>query len=115
MPGVMVAGEAAEIDVEEFTTTPVAAMPANWTVAPLLGVTDVTVGVTSLYVNWSPATFPDVPPEVTTCTSTTPGVSVAGDTAVIDVAELRTTPVAATPPKSTVAPLTKFVPVIATD
>ena len=65
-------------------------------------------------MNWSPATSADVPPDVVTWTCTAPGVTVAGDTAVIDVAELTTTPVAATPPKSTVAPVMKLVPVIVT-
>src|SRR5437016_5135117 len=187
VPGVSVAGEVAEIDVAELTSTPVAATPPKSTVAPLMklvpvivtdvpppvgplfGLSDVTAGCTALYVNSSasdvddvpaefvtvtstmpgvsvagdgtviwvveftvtpaaamapkltvePATKPvpviaDVPPEVTTCTSTVPGVNVAGEVAVIDVAELTSTPVAATPPKSTVAPVMKLVPVIVT-
>src|SRR5262245_9323512 len=51
-----------------------------------------------------------------TRTSATPGVIVAGDVAVSDVGELTTTPVARfVGPKRTVAPVTKFVPVIVTD
>ena len=49
-----------------------------------------------------------------TCTSTAPGVVVAGEVAVIDVAEFSVTLVATTPPKSTVAPVMKLVPVIVT-
>ena len=66
-------------------------------------------------MNWSPATAGDVPPEVVTRTCTAPGVIVAGDTAVIDVEEFTTTPVAAVAPNATVAPLMKLVPVIVTD
>ena len=57
----------------------------------------------------------DVPPKVVTLTSTAPGVTVAGDTAVIEVVELTVTLVADTPPNVTVAPLMKLVPVIVTD
>ena len=56
-----------------------------------------------------------MPPKVVTLTSTTPGVTVAGDTAVIEVVELTVTLVADTPPNVTVAPLMKLVPVMITD
>jgi hypothetical protein len=49
-----------------------------------------------------------------TTTSATPSIP-AGVTAVIEVDELKTTPVAAIPPISTVAPFTKPVPVIVID
>src|SRR5438552_17212201 len=98
-PGVSVAGDTAVIDVEELTTTPVAGVAPKLTLAPLMklvpvmvtdvpppvgpkfGLTDVTAGVTALYVNWSPATSADVPPEVVTWTCTAPGVRAAGDPA----------------------------------
>ena len=66
-------------------------------------------------MNWSPATVPDVPPDVVTVTCTVAGVRVAGEVAVIDVAELTTTPVPAVAPNATVAPLMKFVPVMVTE
>ena len=66
-------------------------------------------------MNWSFTVVGDVPPDVMTRTSTAPGVSVAGDTAVIDVEELTTTPVAGVAPKLTLAPLMKLVPVMVTD
>ena len=53
--------------------------------------------------------------ELVTRTSTGPTVSVEGETAVIEVAELTTTPVAAVAPKATVEPTVKKVPVIVTD
>ena len=56
----------------------------------------------------------DVPPDVVTSTSTVPAVSVAGEVAVIDVGLTTETPVAAVPPKLTVAPVMKLVPVIVT-
>ena len=55
------------------------------------------------------------PPEVVTTTLTVPGVTVAGDTAVIDVGEFTTTPVADSDPNFTVAPVMNPVPVIVTD
>ena len=133
VPVVNFAGEVAVTVVELTTLTPVAAVPPKLTVAPLMkfvpvivtavpppdgplfGLTPVTVGTPALYVNLSPATTPEVPPDVVTLTSTCPAASVAGDTAVIDVAEFTTTPVAAFAPNATVALLMKFVPVIVTD
>ena len=49
-----------------------------------------------------------------TDTSVAPGVTVAGDTTVIDVGELTTTDVPLSVPNLTVAPVTKPVPVIVT-
>jgi len=85
---VIVAGDVAVIDVAEFTTTPVAKFVApNLTVepvtkfvpvivtdvapvvGPVLGLTDVTVEITVLYVKTSPGTIGDVPPLVVTRTS----------------------------------------------
>jgi hypothetical protein len=81
---------------------------------PVLGLTDVTVG-TGSNVNRSAALVAEVPPVVVTVTSAVPAVS-AGAVAVIEVAELTVTSVAACPvPNETVDPATKLVPVIATD
>jgi len=67
-------------------------------------------------VNTSPPEIADgVFIEFVTRTSTGPTVIVAGDVAVMDVAELTTTPVAAVAPKLTVEPKVKKVPVIVTD
>ena len=56
----------------------------------------------------------EVPPALVTVTSTVPAAS-AGATAVIELAELTVTLVAATLPKLTVLPATNPVPVIATE
>ena len=56
-----------------------------------------------------------MPPDAVTSTLTVPGVIVGGETAVIEVAELTRTLVAAVPPKLTVEPTVKKVPVIVTD
>jgi hypothetical protein len=82
-------------------------------VGPELGLTDVIAGA-GTYVYLSAATIAEVPPGVVTRTSTWPAAP-AGEIAVIDVAEFTTTPVAALPPNATVAPATKFVPVMDTD
>ena len=64
-------------------------------------------------MNWSALEVPEVPAGVVTVTSTVPVP--AGDVALIDVALLTITPVAALAPKSTaVAPL-RLVPVMVTD
>jgi len=63
-------------------------------------------------VNWSAELVALVPPGPVTVTSTVPDP--AGEVAVIDVAELTVTPVAAVPPKETVSPAAKFVPVTVT-
>jgi hypothetical protein len=55
-----------------------------------------------------------VPPGVVTSTLTDVPVVPAGEVAVIDVAELTVTPVAALVPKETVEPLTNPVPVMVT-
>src|SRR5204863_9694461 len=57
---------------------------------------------------------PTCPSGFVTVTSTVPSAC-AGVLAVIDVALATLTFVAAVPPKATVAPLTKFVPLIVTD
>jgi heme/copper-type cytochrome/quinol oxidase subunit 2 len=53
-----------------------------------------------------------VPPGPVTVTSTVPDPE--GEVAVIEVAEFTVTPVAACPPKETVLPAVKFVPVMVT-
>ena len=63
-------------------------------------------------MNWSAADVADVPPAVVTLTSTVPVP--AGDVAVIWVAELTVTPVAAVAPKVTAVAPVKPVPVIVT-
>ena len=63
-------------------------------------------------MNWSAELVALVPPGPVTVTSTVPDP--AGEVAVIDVAELTVTPVAALPPKETVSPAAKFVPVTVT-
>src|SRR5438477_5952027 len=92
VPVVTVPGDVAVIDVELTTVTLVAGVAPNATVAPvmklvpvivtdvpppegpLFGLTEVTDGVTAVYVKSSAAVLLDVPPEVVTRTSTTPGV-----------------------------------------
>src|SRR5207302_1722733 len=126
-------GDVAVIDVAEFTVTVVAAVPPKLTVAPVrkfvpvivtdvappvgpdVGLIDDTVGGTALYVNSSAADVADVPPELVTRTSIWPVVIDAGDVTVIEVAETTLTLVPAGPPKLTVAPVMKFVPVIVTE
>jgi hypothetical protein len=123
------AGVVAVIDVLLTTTTFVAAVAPNVTVAPaakfvpvivtavppatapLLGLTLLTVGAAT-YVN-PLARLPLCPPEFVTVTVTVPALP-AGAVAVIDVLFTTTTLVAAALPNVTVAPATKFVPVIVT-
>jgi hypothetical protein len=111
------------------TTTSVAAVPPNVTVAPvakfvpvivtavppavvpLFGNTPVTVGITT-YVN--PLARLPLCPLTVTVTVTAPALP-AGVFAVMDVPLTTTTPVAAVPPNVTVAPVTKLVPVIVTE
>jgi len=124
------AGETAVIEVAEFTVTLVAAVDPNLTVSPeanpvpvivtdvppgvmpLVGLIAVTVGG-EMYVNWSAELVAELPPELATVTSTVPVP--AGETAVIDVAELTVTLVAAVAPNLTVLPEANPVPVIVTD
>ena len=71
----------------------------------------------TMYVNSSAGLAGLVPPGPVTVTSTVPPTFEAlpgGAFAVIDVAEFTTTPVAALPPKETVSPAAKFVPVTVT-
>src|SRR5439155_2405762 len=82
-------------------------------VGPEVGLRLSTVG-TALKVYWSPAFADETPPLVVTITSTVPGDS-SGDSAVIEVDEFTTTPVAAPAPNATEAPVMKPVPVIVTD
>src|SRR5262245_3634350 len=113
VPGVSVAGDVAVIVCGSTTTTFVADVRPNFTMAPLLklvppivtdvppevgpvfGLTLVTVGAAT-YVNRSLVPVADVPPVVVTVTSTTP--TPAGAVAVIDVAEFTVTFVAALRP-----------------
>ena len=122
------AGVVAVICVPLTTTTFVAAAPPNVTVAPaakfvpaivtavppavgpLLGVTLLTVGV-STYVN--PLARLPLCPLTVTVTVTAPALP-AGVVAVICVPLTTTTLVAAAAPNVTVAPAAKFVPVIVT-
>src|SRR5437870_2366479 len=66
----------------------------------------------TMYVNSSAGLVGLVPPGPVPITSTTPDPD--GEVAVIEVAEFTTTPVAALPPKETVSPAAKFVPVTVT-
>jgi hypothetical protein len=69
------------------------------------------------YVNSSAGLTGLVPPGPVTVTSTVPPTTEGlpdGAFAVIDVGEFTTTPVAAVPPKATVSPAPKFVPVMVT-
>ena len=63
-------------------------------------------------MNWSAELVALVPPGPVTVTSTVPDP--AGEVTVIEVGELTVTPVAALPPKETVSPAAKFVPVTVT-
>ena len=81
---------------------------------PAFGLTLVTVGVIA-YMNLSAAEVDDVPAGVVTMMSTGPTVAVAGEVAVIEVLELTVADAAAAPPKATVEPLVKLVPLIVTD
>jgi hypothetical protein len=64
-------------------------------------------------VNWSAADVADVPPTVVTVTSTGPA-ELAGDVAVIEVAESAVT-VAGVEPKSTAVAESRFAPVMVTE
>ena len=64
-------------------------------------------------MNWSLAPVADVPPMEVTVTSTIPAAC-AGEMTVIDVELTTTTLVPGVPPKLTVAPVAKLVPVIVT-
>jgi hypothetical protein len=128
-PALPEAGVVAVIVVAFTTTTFVAAVLPNFTVAPvakfvpvivtavppatgpLFGLTLVTVGVTT-YVN-PLARLPLCDPTLVTVTVTAPALP-AGVVAVIVVAFTTVTPVAAALPNVTVAPVAKFVPVIVT-
>jgi hypothetical protein len=79
---------------------------------PAAGLSDVTVGFP--VANRSAVDVADVLPDVVTVIATDP-VKFAGETAVMLVAELNVTEVAAVPPKLTVASLAKFAPVISTE
>jgi hypothetical protein len=80
---------------------------------PDAGETALTVGAgTVAYVNVSAELVALVPPGPVTVTSAVPDP--AGEVAVIDVAEFTVTPVAALPPKATVSPAAKLVPVTVT-
>jgi hypothetical protein len=123
------AGVVAVIDVALTTVTFVAAVVPNFTVAPaakfvpvivtavppatgpLFGVTPVTVGVTAYVYPF--ARLPLREPGFVTVTVTAPAAP-AGVVAVIVVLLTTVTPVAAALPNVTVAPATKFVPVIVT-
>jgi hypothetical protein len=78
---------------------------------PADGLTPATVG-TFWKVNWSAGLVADVPPGVTTVTSTVPAEA-AGDVAVIEVGEL-TTKLAGVVPKSTADAFSRSVPVTVT-
>lgn len=78
-------------------------------VGPLVGETDVTVGLAT-YVYWSAAEVVLVPFGVVTTTSTVPVP--AGTTALIEVDETTTTELAFAPPKLTAVAPSKFSPVI---
>src|SRR5579863_756567 len=125
------AGDVAVICVPELTVKVVAAVPPKFTalapdrlvpvmmtvvppaVGPLVGLSEDTVGAAT-NVNWSPLEVAEVPPAVVTVTSTVPADS-AGEVAVIVVPLTTETPVAAVPPKETVAGEAKLVPVMVTD
>src|SRR5436190_406109 len=81
-------------------------------VVPLPGVTVVMVGAVETYVK-ALASVPLCASGLVTVTFTDPPAC-AGVMAVIDVASTTTTLVAAVPPKVTVAPATKLVPVMLT-
>ena len=122
------AGAVAVIEVLLTTTTLVAAVPPNVTVAPvakfvpvivtavppavgpLFGDTLLTVGITA-YVN--PLVRLPLCPLTVTVTVTAPALP-AGAVAVISVGLTTTTLVAAVAPNVTVAPVAKLVPVIVT-
>jgi hypothetical protein len=104
--------------VPNFTAVaPVRLVPVTVTdvpppLVPVLGVTAVTVG-TPKNVKLSAALVAVVPDGVTTVTSTVPAGS-AGETIVIDVAELTTRPVPGVAPKLTAVAPVKLVPVTVT-
>ena len=122
------AGVVAVMVVLFTTVTPVAALPLRLTVAPatklvpvivigvppvvrpVFGNTLLTVGAVKLYVNAFDSA-PLCPPGLVTVTFTVPAEP-AGVVAVIVVLLTTVTPVAALPPRLTVAPATKLVPVI---
>jgi hypothetical protein len=134
VPGSTVAGEVTVTAVVATDTT-VAGSDPNFTVAPVTnpvpvivtvvppvtgpvaGDTDVTVGVTTVYVKSFPVPAVELgPPDVVTTTFARPAVTVAGVTIVIDVADTSVTSPAGTaiPPTDTVAPVMNPVPVTVT-
>ncbi len=122
-------GTVAVSTLADSTSTPVAALAPNRTVAPganpeptivttdppavgpAFGLTEVTDGLA--YSNWSATPVGDVPWSVVTVTSTEP-VDPAGATAEIEVPESTTTLVAAAVPNRTAAPAAKPVPSMTT-
>ena len=80
-------------------------------IGPAAGLTALTVGRS--YPYWSAEEMGLVPPGVVTVTLTVPGLA-DGAVAASWVVDLNVTEVAGLEPKSTVAPETKFVPVIVT-
>ena len=98
----------------KFVPVTVTVVPPD--AGPEAGETALTVGAPAAggpYVNWSAVLVALVPPGPVTITSTTPDPD--GASAVIEVGEFTTTPVAALPPKATVLPwAAKFVPVTVT-
>ena len=134
VPGDTVAGDVTTTDVGDTDTTDAVSEP-NFTVEPVTnpvpltvtsvppvtgpsdGDTDVTVGVTTVYVKLSPEPAVELdPPDVVTCTFATPTVTVAGVTIVIDVADTTDTLADGTaiPPTVTDAPVMNPVPVTVT-
>src|SRR5947208_1787985 len=83
-------------------------------VVPDVTFSAVMTGAARLKVNRSAVFTAEVPPAVVTVTSTAPA-AFAGETAVMDVAELMTNEAAFTPPNDTAVAPVKFVPVITTD
>ena len=109
-------------ELESDTTTPPVPAAAvrltvpvpDWPLTIVLGLTETLLRAAcgAIYVN-AVARLPLCPPGLVAVTVAAPGTP-AGAVAVIDVPLTTTTLVAATPPNVTVAPATKFVPVMVT-
>jgi hypothetical protein len=110
----LVPATAPNMTLVEFVTNPVpvtvTVLPP--TVAPLGGLTAVTVGSGS-YTNTPDAPVTDVPPGVVTATLTEPAGS-GGLVTLNDAPVTPVTPVAAVAPNATPAPATKAVPLTVT-
>ncbi len=114
-----IVNEAAATPPKETPVAPERLLPKIVTevppsVEPVLALRLLTTGAGDWNVNWSDCDTADVPPEVVTCTSTTPAAC-AGATAKIMPEPLTVNDVAATPPNETAVAPDRLLPEMVTD